>query len=280
MKKVLSYLQILMPLRFYSFIEGVIANIKIKPIKNYLIKKFIKINKIDLSRFCIEDINQYQSLNDFFIRKIKPKYFKKSEEDEVSSPAEATIEEWGILHTDLMLQAKNKKFTLNSLFAGDDSQHHFTNGSYMIFFLKPHNYHRFHMPVTGVLEKGIFIPGKQLGVDLTGQKEINDLYGRNERYVTLFKTEIGYMGIVLIGALSVGRIKTVWHDKPLKSHQIIKESYGDFRLNKYDEMGYFQAGSTIIVLFEKNKIKWDEKLKANHEIQLGAPIATFLSKKS
>lgn len=272
MSKLLARIQGIFPLDTITYVEGWIADIRIKWIKNWLIRRFIKKNHIDMSKFLVQDITKYASLNDFFVRRLKPEAIKTTSLHAIASPAEATIVEFGILQANSMIQAKNKIFTLNTLLAGHEMQQYFSNGSYMIFFLKPENYHRFHMPFSGRLLQSIYVPGRLYGVEFSSQQEITDLYGKNERFITLFETTAGYMAMVLIGALAVGRIKMAWHDKPFRANNIIEEKHENLSFDKNEELGYFKAGSTIILLFEPKKVQWNKALFIDKAIEVGAEI--------
>jgi phosphatidylserine decarboxylase len=279
LKKILAYAQYIFPVNLYTRLNGKIADIQITWFKNWQIRRFIQKQKVDMRRVLEKDINQYPTFNSFFIRRLDPKFILSSNSLEIGSPAEATITQFGEIKQNTLLQAKNKMFTLQSLLADDKKlAAPFINGSYLILFLQPHNYHRFHMPFAGQLSQTLYVPGKLFAVSFQSQKIVPNLYTRNERYITIFNTDIGKMGIVLIGALSVGRIKTVWLNKPIRHNKIVKENYDHIYLEKNAELGFFQAGSTIILLFEPNKIRWKDNLTINipTEVAVGQAIGELI----
>jgi phosphatidylserine decarboxylase len=272
-KKILAYLQYIIPLNTYTRLNGMVSDIHIKWFKNWQIRRFIKTHKINMHKVLEKDINCYPTKNAFFIRHLDPKFILSSSPQEIASPAEAVITQFGTINKDVLIQAKGKTFTLQSLLVNDEKlTAHFENGSYLILFLQPHHYHRFHMPFAGQLAQTIYVPGRLFGVDFHSQEVINDLYAKNERYITSFDTTIGKMGIVLIGALSVGRIQTAWMNAPVRYNKIVKENHQAIYLEKNAELGFFQAGSTIILLFEPNKVCWKENLLTNMPVEVGQAI--------
>lgn len=275
-EKMLAYLQYILPQHAITKVAGMLANSTIPWLKNWQIKKFIHKTNLDLKRVLEPNINAYANFQAFFIRRIKPQYMGNSNAGEIASPVEATITQHGIIHDQILIQAKGQSYSLADLFNGDESlTNRFRNGSYLSYFLAPHNYHRYHMPIRGTLRKTIFVPGRIYGVDFSCQRIVPNLYARNERYVTVFDTEIGKMAIILIGAFLVGSIKPVWMSKPVdKNNQRRSYDIPRITLNQMEELGVFLAGSSVIVLFEPNKINFFPKLHLK-EVNVGEPVAKY-----
>jgi phosphatidylserine decarboxylase len=148
----------------------------------------------------------------------------------------------------------------------------FTSGNFATLYLSPKDYHRVHMPITGKLKESIFIPGKLFSVSQETAENIPNLFARNERLVCIFDTEIGPMAVILVGAMIVGRINTVWHADTTKKKMTVESYGGSIQLERGAEIGSFELGSTVILLFAKNKMEWDELLKEGSPIKMGQAI--------
>ena len=127
------------------------------------------------------------------------------------------------------------------------------------------------MPIKGKLERTFYIPGRLFGVDFESQKVVPKLYARNERLITVFDTDLGKMGVIMVGAFLVGGIQPVWMDEPV-TDSTSKRPANDVILDKFEELGCFKAGSTIILLFEPNRIDWLLGIKSK-ELRAGDPLA-------
>jgi phosphatidylserine decarboxylase len=151
----------------------------------------------------------------------------------------------------------------------------FENGSYGTFYLSPKDYHRVHMPISGQLKTMIHIPGKLFSVNQRTARTVPDLFAKNERVVTVFETEKGKVAVILVGAMIVASIGTQWAGivTPPRKFGIQRWNYDDIVLEKGEEMGYFQLGSTAIVLFQSNQVKWDADLKNGSLVKMGQCIA-------
>src|SRR3990167_991737 len=251
-------LQYVMPQHILSRLMGFLADIRTPWFKNSFIRLFIKRFPVDMQEAIIEGPTAYPSFNQFFIRKLKPELRPITEELlAIASPADGTIAQLGEIKGDCLFQAKNHYFNLEELLGGDKSGAKlFENGSYATIYLAPHNYHRVHMPLAGKLTRSLFVPGKLFSVNKLTSERIPHLYSRNERLITLFETDEGMMAVILVGAMIVGSMQTVWMDKPVAGHTVSKEAVPSLHLAKGDELGHFKMGSTVIILFEKNKATW------------------------
>lgn len=255
-------IQYLLPQHSLSWLMGKLADSQITWFKNLMIRLFMKRYQIDMSAALIENPYDYRSFNDFFIRKLKPD-LRPIVKDlfEIASPVDGTLSQNGsIVHHQLM-QAKGFYFDLTTLLGGDETlSRYFEDGLFSTFYLAPHNYHRVHMPLTGRLIKTIFVPGHLFSVNASSTETIPQLYTRNERLICIFDTKAGQMAVILVGALIVGSISTVWQEHPYRQTQIVIENVFDkiIEISKGAELGYFKMGSTVILLFAKNTIQWSK----------------------
>lgn len=264
-------------------ILGKLAHSRIPLIKNAFIRIFCQCYNINMSEAVEENPYAYASFHDFFIRRLKASARSILESSfEIVSPADGTISQLGYLENDSLLQAKGKYYSVIQLLAGDTTLANiFHNGAHALIYLAPHNYHRVHMPMSGRLVKMIYVPGALYSVSPTTAQHIDGLFAKNERVIALFETAAGKMAVILIGAMIVGSITTVWAGQitpPRKAREITVYDYEtqNIQLEKSQELGYFSLGSTVIVLFEKDKISWVEGLQAN-AVQMGREIAKMVT---
>lgn len=282
MKKPLPVLlQHIAPQRLLTSLAGWLGDNKTSWLKNSLIRYFVKRFGVNMSDAITEDPYQYSSFNEFFTRQLKPeKRPIVTGENEIASPVDGVISQIGKIHHNAILQAKNVDYTLKNLLGGSEKlAKQFEDGNFATFYLSPKDYHRVHMPLPGQLKETIYIPGKLFSVSQQTAQHVPNLFARNERLVTLFDTEHGPMALILVGAMLVGSIQTVWHGQT-NTKTIAKESFGgSLALAKGQEMGHFQMGSTVIVLFTKGSAEWINELHENSAVKLGQLIghAKFLT---
>lgn len=262
LNRLLCYSQTIVPQHGLSTFAGMLANSKNTKLKNYLIRYFLGKYTIDMREAQIEDPYAYESFNEFFTRALKDGARPiNADQNIIASPADGTIAQLGRINQQQMLQAKGMYFNLSSLLGNDaELTQRFTDGHFATVYLAPHNYHRVHMPLTGKLIQSIYIPGRLFSVNRMTSQLIPNLYARNERLVLVFETQHGPMAVILVGALIVGSIQTVWMNSPIRSHQIENSVPSrDIVLEKGAELGHFQLGSTVIVLLSAPKLSWTGK---------------------
>lgn len=272
LKQLLCKLQYILPQHMISIMMGWLANSRSEWVKNKLIDLFCRNYKINLDESVISLPHDFPTFNAFFTRELKPGARPIDQDlNSFVSPADGTIAAIGMIQGKQLLQAKNMYFDLVSLLGGQtDLAARFNNGSYATIYLAPHNYHRVHMPFTGTLRRTIYIPGKLFSVNRMTSELIPNLYARNERLVLLFDTDAGPMAVIMVGALIVGSMQTVWMEKPIRSRQI--ESITPPRamhLTKGAELGHFQLGSTVIVLMPQNRLDWSRELDSGKAVMVG-----------
>lgn len=292
-------LQHLLPQHCVSRAAGKIARCRIVWLKNWLIKKFIAYYQVNMEEAVTPSVESYPDFNSFFTRALKPsaRPITATKHDAIS-PVDGCITQMGKIRNNILIQAKGKYYTLQQLLMLPELGTTFNNGSFATFYLSPRDYHRIHMPLTGKLQKMIYIPGTLFAVNNSSVYNTPYLFGRNERVVTIFDTTAGTMALILVGALIVGSITTTWDDtiipdttktrnisnnhdsdnrndrdnKHSKNLQICSYANADFTLQRGDEMGRFQLGSTVILLFQKNILQWLNTLALNEPIKMGQII--------
>jgi len=274
--KLRTLLQYSLPHQLLSRVIGYFTKCKQPWFKNILIHWFIKRYKVDL-----KDVEKtdFASFNEFFTRSLKPETRPiVQDEKAIACPIDGYISQIGVIEKDQMIQAKNYKYNLKNLIGDDENL--FVDGNFATLYLSPRDYHRVHMPITGKLQKMTYVPGKLFSVNPLTVQEIPNLYTKNERIITIFETEIGQMAMVLVGAMLVASIATVWAGAitPAKQKTIQTWDYidQDIILKRGAEMGRFQFGSTVILLFPKNKLLWD-KFSVGDSIKMGQSLGVLVT---
>lgn len=232
-------------------------------IKNLLIRTFARIYRIDWGEAAAAEPGAYASFNDFFTRALRPGVRPiDSTPSNIASPADGFLSQAGPLQGDRILQAKGHDYSLVALLGGDASRAEpFAGGSFATIYLSPRDYHRLHMPLAGTLLEMVHVPGRLFSVNQTTAEGVPNLFARNERVAAIFATEAGPMALVLVGALFVASIETVWHGvvTPPEATRVRTWDYRrePVRLEKGAEMGRFNMGSTVIVLFGPEAVDWN-----------------------
>ncbi|MGY8817067.1 MAG: archaetidylserine decarboxylase [Pseudomonadales bacterium] len=272
-------LQRILPQHTLSRIGSFLAEAKNPWLKNLLINLFIRVYDINLDEAKSASPNEYQNFNDFFTRALKEDARPVNSNDAVIvCPADGIVSQMGAIREGNIFQAKGKYFSSSSLLGADDEDsRRFLNGDFITIYLSPKDYHRVHMPIDGELLYTRYIPGKLFSVNLTTTKHIDGLFAKNERLVCIFKTPAGLCAVVLVGAMMVAGIESVWHGHYHPNTLVINQfDSQNVRLKKGEEMGRFKFGSTVIVMFEPNKTAWSEKYMPGSTTHFGEIMTTHV----
>jgi phosphatidylserine decarboxylase len=228
----------------------------------------------------------YASFNEFFTRALRDGTRPVDADPQaIVSPVDGTVSEAGSLTADRVLQAKGRDFTLRALLAGNAAwERTFAGGSFATIYLAPYNYHRIHMPLGGELRQSFYVPGRLFSVNRTTAQLVPGLFSRNERVFCGFDAGGMPWAIILVGALNVGSMATVWHGDvtPRRHREVTALPVGDAAgllspsvLNKGDEMARFNMGSTVILLFPPGAADWTPSLAAGQVLRMGQRIGTL-----
>jgi phosphatidylserine decarboxylase len=275
-------LQYLLPQHTLSRIAGWIAETEIVWIKSTFINWFIQRYQVDMSIAEQTDPEAYKNFNQFFTRSLangqRPINTGKSA---IACPADGCISQLGSIKNGHIFQAKGHEYSLLELVGGDTTiAKEFVDGTFSTIYLSPKDYHRVHMPLAGTLQTMVHIPGDLFSVNETTAANVPRLFARNERVVALFSTDSGPMAVILVGAMIVASIETVWAGlvTPIKKqvHTIHYHRDSSIQLDKGDEMGRFKLGSTAIVLLGKEAAQWSETLEANSAVKMGESMGELL----
>ena len=251
-----------------------LARSKTTWLKNTIIRYVVKRYQVDMQQAQNPNPLSYESFNAFFTRSLRAG-IRPIAENAIVSPADGTLGQCGYLQQQRLLQAKGHEYSLVTLLAGDPAlAEPFTHGSFVTVYLSPRDYHRIHMPLSGSLREMIFVPGKLFSVSEATTQLVPGLFARNERLICLFDTAHGCMAVILVGAIFVGSMQTVWSGE-VKAKKITRWQYTAEeapQLATGEELGRFNMGSTVIVLLAENRAQLLSNLTGK-AIQMGQKIA-------
>lgn len=239
------------------------------------IRKFSQVFNIDLTEAKIQDLSAFKTFNAFFTRELKAGARPiDSTENVLVCPVDGTISQAQGITKGEIFQAKGHFFATNALLGGDHTlSAPFANGIFSTIYLSPRDYHRIHMPCDATLTHQIYIPGRLFSVAPFTVNTIPRLFARNERVAALFDTPYGRMAMVLVGAINVAAIETVWDGlitpPPGKSIHTKTYNKGEVTLKKGDEMGRFNMGSTVVWLMESANFKWCHSVASGTPVRMG-----------
>lgn len=278
-----AFAQYITPQKALSRFVGRIAECTNKQVKNTFIGQFVKKYQVDMSEAIQEDPFSYRNFNDFFTRAIKPEMRPIAPgENIIACPADGAISQLGDIEYGTIYQAKNHHYSLTELLGGDaELSNQFLGGKFATVYLSPRDYHRVHMPLDGKLIKTIHVPGKLFSVNKVTAEQIPNVFARNERTVCIFETNAGPMAVILVGAMIVASIETVWTGQVTPFSKQVQtwdhQKLANIQLKKGEEMGRFKLGSTAIVLFGKDAAEWEKHLTAESPTQMGMAFGKIKS---
>ena len=272
------WLQYILPQHPISRLTHWLTRLRIQWLKNIMGRWFIGHFQVNMSEAIEEDITAYPTFNSFFTRVLKPGARPLSTEaNAVLCPVDGAVSQAGKIDGDAIFQAKGHRFSLKTLLGNSTAwADKFQNGLFATLYLSPKDYHRIHMPLTGTLKEVIHVPGRLFSVNPVTTRKVPGLFARNERVACLFDTEQGPMGMVLVGAINVASIETVWQGviTPPAGKRIQSWDYRDkdVTLQAGEEMGRFNMGSTVILLFGPQQVEWASSVRAEATVKMGQLI--------
>jgi phosphatidylserine decarboxylase len=252
--------QALLPQQWLSRLIGKLAFVE-HPLwlKNLLIRAFAYHYEVSLEEAEEDDLDDYPHFNAFFTRALKDEA-RPLAKVRFASPADGVLSQCGPIAEGQLIQAKGRQYSAAQLLASEDDARPFLAGSFATIYLSPRDYHRVHLPLDGTLRSTRYIPGDLFAVNKTTAERVDGLFARNERLVCLFDTAEGQVAVVLVGALIVAGIETVWggvespYPATIRERHFSPEHAPTFRAG--DELGRFFLGSTVVVLTEQQDIVW------------------------
>jgi len=274
--RIVIFPQYLIPHHLLSVAMHWLAGCQVVWFKSVFIRFIVANYKVNVTEAAQTDLTSYPSFNAFFTRALRSDVRPIAEgSNKVVSPVDGTISQLGTINSGQIVQAKGHDYSVLELLGGDQNlAKQFEQGQFATIYLSPRDYHRIHMPLTGKLQQMRYIPGKLFSVSPRTARTVPSLFARNERVVTVFETELGPMVLVLVGAIFVGSMETVWANKitPPYGKNIQHWHYEGEQaavLQKGEEMGRFNMGSTVVILLPEQSEVFKSELLAGDSIMMG-----------
>jgi phosphatidylserine decarboxylase len=271
-------LQYLLPQHLLTALIWRVARIRHVGIKNFLITRFVDLFDVDIDDVKLNVPNDFATFNDFFVRELVDEARPiDAASDSIVSPVDGTVSIADEIRSDSIIQAKGIDYSLDDLLATDLEQAAaYVDGSFATIYLAPYNYHRIHAPWAGELIAARYIPGDLFSVNEATVARVDGLFRRNERLVMHFNTDRGAAALIFVGALNVGSISTPWSGelRPKKTGvvDVLNLSSHTTSVEKGDLLGWFNMGSTVILLRPPGTCEWDEELRAGKTVRVGEAI--------
>ena len=276
-------LQHLLPKQLLTALIGRLARVRQVSVKNFFIRRFIAHYKVDVSELPHPVPDGYPTFNDFFIRElVADARTVDASPNSIASPVDGTVSAAGRIDRDLLFQAKGINYSLTDLLATDTADaERYVNGAFATIYLAPYNYHRVHAPLSCELVAARYLPGTLFSVNAATVQFLPQLFARNERLVGHLKTDSGPMVLIFVGALNVGTIHTRWTGdiRPRKhgtAEEIDLRGAGvETRLEKGATLGWFNMGSTVILLLPPDASDSFAAIEAGQTVRMGQAIGEF-----
>jgi len=253
------------------------------PVSRHLIPWYARFYRVDTASIK-RDLHEFENLLSFFVRELKSGA-RPIEGDvaHVVSPVDGTVSQWGVIDQGTLVQAKGISYSLEQLlYAHPEYLSRFEGGYFLTIYLSPRDYHRIHMPVQGEVEASTYVAGELYPVNRFGVEQIPGLFAINERVVTYIRSKWGMVALAKVGAMNVGSIKVVFDDEIATNAAGLKTGHKKYPvpipLEKGSELGRFELGSTVILLFEPGQIEWTLPLAPGTTLKMGQCIARFMTR--
>ena len=275
----LTALTWVLPHRLLSSLARALAYSDSPRISRWLIDTVTRRFGVDLSEASNPDPRSYATFNAFFTRALKPgARVPDPDPDALLMPADGRISQCGAIEGGRIFQAKGQSFTAAELLGSEAAAAPYANGLFATVYLSPKDYHRVHMPWTGRLRETVHVPGRLFSVGPDAVAAVPRLFARNERLVCHFDTDFGPMAVVMVGALLVSGVETVWSGEVIPPYggRVAAQNWSvdDIVLERFEEMARFNYGSTVIVLLPPGVAVLDPALKPEQPVRLGQRLAT------
>ena len=276
-------LQYLLPRFWLTGIIYRVARIRNVAVKDFLITKFVSLYDVDVDDVKLDVPGDFKTFNAFFIRELENNARPvDSDTHSIVSPVDGTISSAGPIHDNSIFQAKGLDYSLEDLLATDlQDARRYVDGRYATIYLAPYNYHRIHAPLDGKIVAARYIPGDLFSVNTATAANVPGLFRRNERLVVHLESAHGPYALVFVGALNVGSISTPWSGeiRPRKTGvvELIGLENGPDAVCKGDLLGWFNMGSTVILLLPAGAGSWKTGLAPKSTVRMGESIGTVQS---
>lgn len=274
-------LQTILPKHLLTALIWRIARVRHAPTKDFLITRFISLFDVDIKDVKLEVPSGFTTFNEFFVRELSDDARPvDASNDSIVSPVDGTVSIADRIQKDSIIQAKGLDYSLDDLLATDlEEAAAYIDGTFATIYLAPYNYHRIHAPLDGNLVAARYVPGALFSVNAATVSRVPGLFRRNERLIMHFDTERGPAAVIFVGALNVGSISTPWSGEIRPRKQGVVEQLDISRypttVKKGDLLGWFNMGSTVILLLPADTCEWNEDMRAGETVRVGEAIGAL-----
>ncbi len=245
--------------------------------QDFVNRSYVKLMKLDMSEFRAPE--SYRTLNALFTRHLEQPRAFSTAANTMISPCDALVSECGAIDGNLAMQIKGMSYNVDRLlgtYVSEASKEAVHNGSYINFYLSPRDYHRYHIPCDMQVLKAIYIPGKLYPVNMPALNNIASLFVENERVVLECLVAGKRLFMIMVGALNVGKMQIAF-EPAIQTNATVDQmqeyTYENLMLNKGDDFGCFEMGSTIVMLSEPSLI--DYSANVGEKVKFGQTIGTL-----
>jgi len=283
LSRLFAYLQYLLPKYLLTSLVYRVARIRQPAVKNGLIGGFLRLYDVNIDEVRLNVPGDFETFNDFFVRELADGARTVATDPLlIVSPVDGTLSQAGVIRGNQLIQAKGIEYALDDLLAADlDKARDLAGGVFATIYLAPYNYHRVHAPLDGELLAAHYVPGDLFSVNNATAAHVPGLFRRNERLTLHFSTRHGPMSLIFVGALNVGSISTPWTGeiRPRKTGvvDVLDLSASSRDVRKGDLLGWFNMGSTVIVLLPRDTCTWDPEFTSGATTRMGAAIGVLSS---
>lgn len=275
--RLFAYLQYVLPKYWLTAIVYRLARVRNSSVKDFLITRFARLYDVETSEIKLQLPDEFATFNEFFIRELQ-EGARPIDSDPLAlvSPVDGTVSQAGDLRGNAILQAKGIEYSLDDLLAINlDEARNYADGRFATIYLAPYNYHRVHAPLAGTLVSASYVPGDLFSVNAATATYVPGLFRRNERLILNIETSKGPATIIFVGALNVGSISTPWSGeiRPRSKGVVENLELGDaVQIDKGNLLGWFNMGSTVILLLPKGSYVWDDDMRPGNTVRMGESI--------
>ncbi len=271
-------LQYPLPQHALSRLAGRIVRCRWRWFRSRAIRRFVALFRVDLTEAAEPSPDSYCHFDAFFTRALKPGTRPLPRDpDQLASPVDGAVSRADAVEGGRLIQAKGRDYSVEELLGGDpELATPFHGGRFATLYLSPRDYHRIHMPLDGTLRTSLYVPGRLFSVNPATTARVPRLFARNERLAALFDTPVGPVGVVMVGALLVAGIETVWSgwETPPHGRRLRQRTHDGPHFQRGDEIGRFHMGSTVILLLPPTaEAAWEPGLVPGTPVRMGQPLA-------
>lgn len=266
----------LLPKNALSRAVGAATRWRLGPLGRAAMRAFAARYRVDLSE--CDELSTFATFGEFFARPLKPGSRPiAAGADVVVSPVDGAVSETGIVEGGRLIQAKGLGYRAGDLLGEPRLAGRLEGGPFAAIYLAPRDYHRIHFPLGGRVLGWRYLPGRLWPVNPASVRTVPGLFAVNERLVTVLDTPLGLCAVIAVGATVVGRVRASYDPAvPLTNASGGRPQWRDYPepipVRKGEELGAFEMGSTVILLFEPRRVALSPRLVPGAQVRMGEAI--------